>query len=118
MPTATVPSDALTSLIAASLRLVNSSILSLPVEDLRIVLRDLQHTNAITRHAVLRSICSSPEVGSESRTISTYAFDRDAREIADLSVFLEQLSTDGEPLQRFPVPFLIQYRYQQYDGPG
>jgi hypothetical protein len=53
--TVTLPSSTLTSFIASALRMVDSTIGSLPPDELAIVVTHLQHTNAVTGHIVNRT---------------------------------------------------------------
>lgn len=97
-PTATIPTAALSSLIAAALRLINSSVVSLPVQDLVTVLPMLQHTNAVTSHTIRRLVFINPTAPGIAETLSAgQQVDRDVEDIADLSAYFEAMSTDGVP---------------------
>lgn len=105
---ATVPSAVLVSLIVAALRMINSSIGSLPTKDLRTVLSQMQHTNSVVSHSIRRAAANDPAAPGVIECLSSLKrLERDAREVEELSMFLETMTAAGKPILNFLAPNLI-----------
>ena len=97
IPTATIPTAHLASIIAAALRVVNSTVGQLPAHDLRAIIPLLRHTNTVTSHAIRQLAVANPNARGLSDAVSAGEhLDSADKEIADLSAYLDTLSTDGK----------------------
>lgn len=97
--TTPVPSFALVSVIVAALKLINFNIGSLPLNELRTIVLQLQATNAVVSHSIRGATSGNPTAhGSLEAMAALYRLERDAREVDDLSVFLECMSTEGRSI--------------------
>lgn len=104
--TTAVPTTPLTSLIAASLRLVNSGVFLLPADELQSVLSLLENTKSIARHAVSRldhaaqnTVCPSSSEHTYQDAINTPssdpAPDYSGCKFEVVSSSFQQMSMDG-----------------------
>lgn len=93
----TIPTASLISIIDAALRMVNSTIGRLTARDVANVLEALQNTNAVASHTARRIISANP-AGSGVAVIASAAkqLDRDAQEVAELTMYFEAMSSEGE----------------------
>lgn len=91
-PTVTFPAATITSLIAASLRLINTGVSTLPIDDLSSVVTHLQHTNAVVCHAVRRANLAL----ASTQSVPIDNLESESQELSDLADFLECMTTDGE----------------------
>lgn len=92
-----IPSASLIAIIDAALRMVNSTVGRLSARDLAHVLEALQNTNAMTSHAARRIISANHTDSAAAAFVSAAEqLDRDAKEVADLTVYFEAMTSEGK----------------------